>query len=99
MSAGFDAHEQDPLADCRLRTESFSQMALRARELARSAGAPLGVVMEGGYNRRVLAECICEMLPALAGEGELLAEGEGSSERVAEMTERARAQVARYWPV
>ncbi len=99
ISAGFDAHEQDPLADCRLRTESFSQMALRARDLARSAGAPLGAVMEGGYNRRVLAECICEMLPALAGEGEPITEGEGSSERVAEMTERARAQVSRYWPV
>ena len=74
-------------------------MALRARALARAAGAPLGVVMEGGYNRRVLAECVCEMLPALAGEGEMIAEGEGSSERVAEMTERARTQVSSYWPV
>jgi acetoin utilization deacetylase AcuC-like enzyme len=49
-------------------------MAGRVRELARGAGAPLGVVLEGGYNRSVLAECVCATLPALTGEAPLLAE-------------------------
>ena len=70
ISAGFDAHELDPLANCRLQTGSFVQMALLVREAARAAGVPLGVVLEGGYNRAVLAECVCAILPALAGEGE-----------------------------
>src|ERR1019366_4998129 len=57
VSAGFDAHAEDPLAECRLQTSSFVAMAARVRDLAGSAGIPLGVVLEGGYNRRVLAEC------------------------------------------
>jgi len=68
VSAGFDAHEADPLADCLLSTRSFVRMASRVRELARGAGVPLGVVLEGGYHPQVLAECVCATLPALAGQ-------------------------------
>jgi acetoin utilization deacetylase AcuC-like enzyme len=98
ISAGFDAHAEDPLADCRLRTGSFVAMATRVRELARSAGVPLGVVLEGGYNRQVLAECVCAVLPALAGE----AGGSGAPESVDEpdpITARAVSHHSRYWPL
>ncbi|HEX7609158.1 MAG TPA: histone deacetylase [Solirubrobacteraceae bacterium] len=98
ISAGFDAHELDPLANCRLQTGSFVQMALLVREAARAAGVPLGVVLEGGYNRAVLAECVCAILPALAGEGE--PEPAPSipfgPDRV---LARARDQVGRHWPL
>ncbi len=99
VSAGYDAHVEDPLADCSLRTESFAQMSLRARQLGHAVGAPVGVVMEGGYNRRVLAEAVCATLPALAGDGIMLAEGEGSSEGVSEMTDRAISHLSAYWPL
>jgi acetoin utilization deacetylase AcuC-like enzyme len=98
VSAGFDAHEQDPLANCRLQTGSFVQMAMLVREAARAAGAPLGVVLEGGYNRSVLAECVCATLPALAGEGEprpAAAVPAGADRILA----RARDQVGRRWPL
>src|SRR5207245_535330 len=49
LSAGFDAHAADPLADCLLQTSSFGQMAMQLRDTARAAGAPLGAVLEGGY--------------------------------------------------
>ena len=68
VSAGFDAHEADPLADCLLQTSSFVEMSVRVRDLARGAGIPLGLVLEGGYHPRVLAECVCAILPALAGQ-------------------------------
>jgi acetoin utilization deacetylase AcuC-like enzyme len=68
VSAGFDAHALDPLAGCELQTSSFAEMAARVRELAQAGGIPLGVVLEGGYNSDVLAECVCATLPALAGE-------------------------------
>ena len=97
LSAGFDAHAQDPLADCRLQTSSFVEMAVRVRELARSAGAPLGVVLEGGYNREVLAECVCATLPALAGELPTLAVAAQPPPEPGSLTARARAQVERYW--
>jgi acetoin utilization deacetylase AcuC-like enzyme len=97
VSAGFDAHAEDPLAECLLRTESFLAMATRVRELARGAGAPLGVVLEGGYNRRVLAECVCATLPALAGEAQPVAEQRAPAHDpvLAASIEHYR----RYWPL
>jgi acetoin utilization deacetylase AcuC-like enzyme len=98
ISAGFDAHARDPLAECRLRTETFAIMAARMRELARSEAVGLGVVLEGGYNREVLAECVCEILPVLAEEAEppaalVTATGMGP------LTERAIARHGRHWPL
>jgi acetoin utilization deacetylase AcuC-like enzyme len=98
VSAGFDAHIEDPLADCALRTGSFVQMAMLVRDLAAAAGAALGVVLEGGYNRGVLAECVCAVLPALAGEG-TAADPTDAAGPAQELVERAVAQVGRYWPL
>jgi acetoin utilization deacetylase AcuC-like enzyme len=98
VSAGFDAHAADPLAGCRLRTSTFPLMAWHIRELALAADAPLGVVLEGGYNPEVLAECVCETLPALAGE----LTGPPDRERAAEpdpMLAVAIEQVGRHWPL
>ena len=105
VSAGFDAHAEDPLANCRLSTESFVEMSRRVRSLARGLGVGLGAVLEGGYNERVLAECMCATLPALAGDGEARAGGAGEtqtaapSEREQELIARALAQHSRHWPL
>jgi acetoin utilization deacetylase AcuC-like enzyme len=65
VSAGFDAHRADPLASCRLEAGSFAQMAGLVRDFAREVGAPLGAVLEGGYDVDALAECVCVTLSAL----------------------------------
>jgi acetoin utilization deacetylase AcuC-like enzyme len=91
LSAGFDAHLADPLAGCRLRTSSFAQMACRVRDLAVAVDAPLGVVLEGGYNHHVLAECVVATLLALGGEGEVRSAGEP------QITATAVAHLRRYW--
>jgi acetoin utilization deacetylase AcuC-like enzyme len=98
VSAGFDAHAEDPLASCRLQTGSFVEMAVRVREMARAAGIPLGVVLEGGYNREVLAECVCATLSALAGEA-LGARDPQPPAQAGSSTARAISQVGRYWPL
>jgi acetoin utilization deacetylase AcuC-like enzyme len=98
VSAGFDAHAEDPLAGCLLRTESFVAMAARVRELARAAGAPLGAVLEGGYNRDVLAECVCATLPALAGEGQAVVELQAPA-RPDPVLSAAIERYRRYWPL
>jgi acetoin utilization deacetylase AcuC-like enzyme len=67
ISAGFDAHEADPLAGCMLRTEDFAAMASRTRELAASLGAPVGAVLEGGYEPAALAGSVAATMQALAG--------------------------------
>jgi len=99
VSAGFDAHEQDPLANCRLKTSSFAEMSMLVRDFAAATGIPLGVVLEGGYNRGVLAECVCVALPALAGEGQAAPAPAGLRGGDAALLERAMAQVGRYWPL
>jgi acetoin utilization deacetylase AcuC-like enzyme len=106
VSAGFDAHAEDPLADCLLQTGSFVEMAVRVRDMARAAEIPLGLVLEGGYNRRVLAECVCATLPALADEAQADeahasagAQVDGGPAQPGSLTARAAAQVGRYWPL
>jgi acetoin utilization deacetylase AcuC-like enzyme len=99
VSAGFDAHAEDPLAECNLQTDSFAAIAMRVHDLARSAGIPLGVVLEGGYNQRVLAECVCAILPVIAGDGPTRAVAAQPPARPGSLTARARAQVGSYWPL
>jgi acetoin utilization deacetylase AcuC-like enzyme len=94
VSAGFDAHRADPLAGCLLETESFAQMARHVRDLADRLGAPLGAVLEGGYEPSVLAECVQATLEAFAGK-----EPPSATPPDRALTPRAAAQIARYWPL
>jgi acetoin utilization deacetylase AcuC-like enzyme len=96
VSAGFDAHRLDPLAHCMLETETFAEMAARVRRLGEQARVPVGVVLEGGYQTAVLADCVCEVLPVLAGERD--ATGPERYSSADPLVERAVAQVARAWP-
>ena len=92
VSAGFDAHRDDPLAECRLEAASFARIACHVRDLAARLGAPLGVVLEGGYEPNALAESVAATLAALGGEGEAI---EAAPEPL--LTSRAAAGVARHW--
>ncbi len=94
VSAGFDAHLADPLAGCRLQTESFARIACQVRDAAAAWGAPLGAVLEGGYEPHALCECVEATLRALAGEGEAV-----SVAPEALLTSRAAAQIGHYWPL
>jgi acetoin utilization deacetylase AcuC-like enzyme len=68
ISAGYDAHEGDPLTGCRLQTSSFADMARHVGEFAASADVSVGAVLEGGYQPETLAECVRETMIALAGD-------------------------------
>ncbi len=94
ISAGFDAHRGDPLAGCRLESESFAEMARHVRDLAASIDAPLGAVLEGGYEPQATAESLCLTLAALDGEGEAVA---AAPEPI--LTSRAASHIGHYWPL
>jgi acetoin utilization deacetylase AcuC-like enzyme len=70
ISAGYDAHRDDPLADCSLEAVSYSHMALHARALGEELGAPVGCVLEGGYDTGALAASVAATMEALAAGGE-----------------------------
>jgi acetoin utilization deacetylase AcuC-like enzyme len=59
ISAGFDAHRDDPLADLQLSTQCFQWMTERLMEIAAlHAGGRLLSVLEGGYNLERLGDCV-----------------------------------------
>ena len=57
VSAGFDAHKLDPLAQLNMETEDFTWLTEQLLELAAgTAGGRLVSVMEGGYHLGALTE-------------------------------------------
>ena len=68
ISAGFDAHKEDPLAGICLSTEFFGWMTERVMEIADHycAGRIISV-LEGGYNLTMLPLCIEQHLQHLTG--------------------------------
>jgi acetoin utilization deacetylase AcuC-like enzyme len=92
ISAGFDAHRDDPLGGCRLDAADFAQMACQIRELAISLDVPLGAVLEGGYDANALAACVLSTMRALGGVGEVESIAPESI-----CTPRAASYVGRYW--
>lgn len=59
ISAGFDTHRLDPIGSLGLETEDFVALTRAVLEVAKThAGGRVISVLEGGYDPRVLAECI-----------------------------------------
>ncbi len=68
VSAGFDAHRDDPLGQILLSTGMFAWMSERVLEAAdRHAGGRLISLLEGGYDLHALAECVSTHLAVLLG--------------------------------
>jgi len=68
LSAGFDAHVDDPLANISLSTEFFGWMSARMMEVAdKHCDGRLISLLEGGYNINKLPLCVDEHLQILAG--------------------------------
>ena len=66
ISAGFDAHSQDPLAHMNLSRLGYREMARLILDLAlETAEGRLITVLEGGYNLQVLEECVEDHLRIL----------------------------------
>ena len=66
VSAGYDAHAQDPLADCTVSDSGFSEMTSLVVALGAAVGAPVGCVLEGGYDVDTLARCVQLTMRTLA---------------------------------
>ncbi|MCW5591531.1 MAG: histone deacetylase family protein [Burkholderiales bacterium] len=68
VSAGFDAHREDPLAHLQLEDDDYEWITERIAEVAdRSAGGRIVSTLEGGYNTRALARSVVRHVRALAG--------------------------------
>jgi acetoin utilization deacetylase AcuC-like enzyme len=90
ISAGYDAHRDDPLANCEVDDAGYWDMAATVRELADELGVPLLICLEGGYSLAALARSVVATLDAVSGE---------SDPRDAPMEPAApyRKRLARFW--
>ena len=68
VSAGFDAHRDDPLADMAVTEDGFAHLCGVVTRLAdRWAGGRLALILEGGYNIGALARSVRGCVEVLAG--------------------------------
>jgi acetoin utilization deacetylase AcuC-like enzyme len=94
LSAGFDAHRDDPLATCLVSEAGYAAMAASVRRAADRVGAPVGLVLEGGYDLGAIAGSMAAVMPVLV---------DRSTPAVADvalhpLAEGALARLAAYFP-
>ena len=69
VSAGYDAHWNDPLAGLRLSLAGYWELAQTVVALAEElCGGRLVILLEGGYNLKVLSAGVADCCRALLGD-------------------------------
>jgi acetoin utilization deacetylase AcuC-like enzyme len=99
VSAGYDAHERDPLASMRLTTRGYAGVLRSIRDVAARHGQ-LALVTEGGYELTALAACLEASLLVLDGadtESLRLPDSGGAAMRGERAIAEARAALQPYW--
>jgi acetoin utilization deacetylase AcuC-like enzyme len=91
ISAGYDAHRADPLAQCTLDAQAYADMAASVRETAAELDAAVLVCLEGGYDLDALAESVSVTIGALT-------DSRPPRSAPHEPAERYLDRVRRYWP-
>jgi len=102
VSAGFDAHERDPLASMRVTTAGYASIV---RQLLVSAtNGAIGFVTEGGYDLAALAECLdasfAEMMTAPSATQDSASSAAGSrakTTRAERALEAVRSAQKPFW--
>ena len=70
LSAGFDAHRLDPLAQIELGADDFAWATAKVMDVAdRSAAGRVVSLLEGGYDLRGLSESVAAHVTTLMGHG------------------------------
>lgn len=97
VSAGFDAHQRDPLASMNLDRQSYGAMASSLLELVDELGhGRLGFVLEGGYDLYALSDSVHEVASAILGARTELPLGR-LHVREREAIERTRQLLSSHW--
>lgn len=95
VSAGFDAHEADPLASCRVTEAGFAEMTGVLRRVCAELEVPLGLVLEGGYSIDALAGSVRALAPVLGAADPPAA---GPDRGIHPLSAEALSRLSRYWP-
>ena len=100
VSAGYDAHEADPLASMRMSAGGYARLLARLRAVATKSGG-LALTTEGGYDLPALRECLQSSLAVLDADHVGVAEDEAFRAQPTPRGDRAvhaaRAALASFW--
>ncbi len=100
ISAGFDAHEADPLASMRMTAGGYARLLARLRTAALASGA-LALTTEGGYDLQALRDCLQSALAVLDADHVAFTNEDTFLEQPAPRGQRAvdavRAVHAEHW--
>ena len=102
LSAGFDAHVDDPLGGMRLSTDQLGRLtALIAGVSNECCNGRIVALTEGGYDLKALAGCLRTVARVLAGEASLsdFSAPRGASPRADTTIAAIRPHVAKYWTI
>jgi acetoin utilization deacetylase AcuC-like enzyme len=95
VSAGYDAHVEDPLAGCTVTDEGFVRMAQAVHRLGTELDVPVGLVLEGGYAPEALARSVAGTLEAWSAAP---APAPAADEAGDPTVQHARRFLAARWP-
>jgi acetoin utilization deacetylase AcuC-like enzyme len=99
VSAGFDAHARDPLAEMNLSNETYGALASSLIDLVDGPGPArgrIGFLLEGGYDLNALCDSVHEVGKALRGARSELPQGKLKAHEQAAI-DTTRRQLAPFW--
>jgi acetoin utilization deacetylase AcuC-like enzyme len=97
VSAGYDAHQEDPLGQCEVSDAGFAALTRSVVDLCASLDCPLGFVLEGGYSLDALARSVATTMEVLAdADGSAGASPDGVS--VTPLAQQALSRLEPFWP-
>jgi acetoin utilization deacetylase AcuC-like enzyme len=94
ISAGYDAHAEDPLADCAVSDSGYAAMTASMRRACAQVKAPIGVVLEGGYALDALARSVAATIGVLATDHPSVPAAPDEHP----LARAARERLAEFWP-
>ena len=102
LSAGYDAHVDDPISGQRISSAGYHLLSQRLAEVAATCNAPVVAFLEGGYNSQVLADCVMTTMRVLNSQNQQDCmpreqTGDNFSDQVDERILRLSRQFRQYW--
>ncbi len=98
VSAGYDAHRDDLLADCTVTEEGFAAIARAVSGACESLAAPVGGVLEGGYALGALGRLVAATLQAFSAPVGVAGSARAPQAGVTPLAREARERLAAWWP-
>jgi acetoin utilization deacetylase AcuC-like enzyme len=98
LSAGFDAHADDPLGGMRLSASEFVRLTAGVAAIANQCcGGRVMALTEGGYDLKALADCTRAVGQTLGGEAPDVSRVEGDTSRAAATIGAVVPGLREYW--